>query len=714
MKNVQVCLFHYKIWLKCHKNVGHFLMVPFVELNFKIIFKFLDPISIGRASITYSSPNDFNLSFKIKDKITVLSKPATETNDDVWYVEINGKHGYAPKTFIVEEKVIVSGTKLITVSSVTGGAEPIPSPPEPVLNVETNTDSQNAQIINDSSEAKVSNVNEVQDKDNPERSKRSTGEQDLTNNIIEKIVENSDAPKTDEVKIEDLNKYDSKNFDENSTGDEDGDEEEEDDDEYDDAENSLEDEEEESNTDKKPVVEEPVVKKTAYVTTDAKVETSVGSGNDDKQPKLEIMAPTQAEIEKLKHEQELKSSSQITNESNPSANSSAGLENAVTMQARSTVMSSQEPVSSEQEFTTTVPLDVPQSPLDIPVEVTTPLPNALKVEDVKNFSADSVTENTTPNDDLILKNESIPTAEPSTAEPAISKTEEIVLNDEVPPFKPLPESVDSSVNHLHSTEPVTNIVTDTPVASEENDQHHHHDHHHPSVTKEHVTTLGDNSVVTSEGANIIAADQPIIKDNSQPAEVVQEMKIDVTNDSLPNAEETTEITSNTSTPDADIVVDTGVNTFDLENDSNKVISDSSEAVIPENLTEAPLEQIALNNNVPIEDILTQSVGEGVGVAEIIQQSPKIEEQHQADADNNLNSESIEVENKSGIIDTIINSVRNLFGGSSTVESLVEVETSPENFDKALNDILFSQAVTPTNDNVNKGMFKVANFQPVSC
>ncbi|KAJ6648181.1 Transport and Golgi organization protein 1, partial [Pseudolycoriella hygida] len=56
-----------------------------------------EPISTGRAILTYTSPNDFNLSFKIKDIITVYAKPVTETADDIWHVEINGKKGYAPK-----------------------------------------------------------------------------------------------------------------------------------------------------------------------------------------------------------------------------------------------------------------------------------------------------------------------------------------------------------------------------------------------------------------------------------------------------------------------------------------------------------------------------------------------------------------------------------------------------------------------------------------
>lgn len=664
------------------------------------------------------------MSFKIKDKITVLSKSAVETNDDVWYVEINGKYGYAPKKFIVEERVIVSSSKLITVSNVTGAADPSPSSTPLVPAQKVETDSQNAQIVTNSSEADISNVNEVQDKDNTEQLKRSTGEQDLTNNTIEKIVENLDSTKTDEVKIEDLNKYDSKNFEENSAGEEDGDEEE--DDEYDDEEDEN-SPEEESITEKKPVVEEPVVKKTAYVTTDPKGENSNGNGNDDVQPKLEILAPTQAEIEKLKQEQELKSSSQTTNEPNPSANSPADLENAV---KPSTIVSSQEPVSSEQQFTTTTaPIDIPQNPLDIPVEVTTPIPNltenvqstdAPKLEEVKKevIPTDSVSENTITTDDSILKNESIPQAEPVAEESSLPKTEDIVLSDEVPPFKPLSASSDSVVNDLHSSTPQR--------VHQENDQHHHdhqhhhdnhdhdhdHDHHH-AVTQEPapISTSGDNSAVTNESANIIANEQnqPIIKVEEivtpQPVEVVQEMKIEENNDTLPlsNSEETIESSSNASTSDAENIVDTGVNT-----------SGSNDTAIPENPVAAPVEQIISDNDLPIVDALTQSVKEGVGVVELIDQTSKIEEQQQGDAFNNLNSENIEVESKRGIFDVIVNSVKNLFGGSSTVESLVEEETSPENFDKALNDILFSQAVPPTNDNVNKGMYKVDDFSPVKC
>ncbi|XP_043512709.1 transport and Golgi organization protein 1 isoform X1 [Frieseomelitta varia] len=63
-----------------------------------------EPISLARTTIKYS-PNEAGLlAFKINDKVTVYSKEAGRRKD-LWGVEINGNHGYIPKSFVKEYKI---------------------------------------------------------------------------------------------------------------------------------------------------------------------------------------------------------------------------------------------------------------------------------------------------------------------------------------------------------------------------------------------------------------------------------------------------------------------------------------------------------------------------------------------------------------------------------------------------------------------------------
>lgn len=660
-------------------------------------FYFPDPISIGRATITYSSPNDFNLSFKSKDKITILSKSATETSDDVWYVEINGKHGYAPKKFILEEKVIVSTSKLITVQNVPTETVPATINTETVQNINESSPevNQDAEIIKNSSEATVSNES---DKETDERSKRSV-----------EIGGNEDAPKEDEVKIEDLNKYDSKNFDENAEdNDEDGEEDEDDEEEYDDAENSIDSEEDEI---REPVNEEPVVKKTAYVTTDPKVENSGATGNPDAHPTLEIMAPTQSEIEQLKQQQS-QNSTQETNDSTPSAvNSSVNSENDT---ASSTTSQSDTSASEQQFSTTTVPIDVPQNPLDIQIDTTTPLPgatqntnavDATKVEPAKEESAAANLVNG--NSETIVKVDSPTTEAPTSEVPLNPTSEEVVLIDQIPPFKPLPpvENVsvdpDESKTDIPNTDPLPVVDQKIDVIKQGRAE--------PSVIQEPAkitTPLSENDDVTKPEtvtvSNVVIEGVPV---PTQPTEVVDKLinNLEDSNETLPIevAEPAIENSIEQPAQEAQLVVDS-LDTAALGNDSNNATSTTSgDTVTAEKEIVSPLEILSSTDSIPTADYLTQKVNEGVGVIEPILQPSKMEEQQQVDNNNNLESgQSENEESKEGVFDMLINSVKNLFGGSSTVESLVE-DPSNENFDETLNGILFSQAQT-SNQNENEG------------
>lgn len=653
------------------------------------------------------------MSFKSRDKITVFSKPAAETSDDVWYVEINGKYGYAPKKFIQEEKVIVSSSKLILVQNVPTVTPPVTPTTEKVhQNInESSPDNQSAEIKN-SSEATVSDVNEVK---NEERLKRSVDEPNSASKTVDSS-ENVGATNVDEVKIEDLNKYDSKNFDESTEGnDEDEDEDDEEDDEYDDAENSLDSELSEEEEIRKPVVEEPFVKKTAYVTTDSKVENSSDIGNDGVQPTLEIMAPTQSEIEQLKQQQQLKDSIQDTNDPTLSTvNSSVDLENST-----SPTTSTLEPIASESQFTTTtVPIDEPQNPLDIGIETTTPLPDAAKNKedgDASNIEAKKERELHT---NLVSGsgNEATPkgdsaTKETTTSEEPLNPTTNELLDEQIPPFKPLPPSPDpvdnigSDLNDSTTEIPNVNASVDQPVGVDKpvDDV--------PSVAQEpekpiapsndNYATANDETATNLQGENQITRQDETV--TVQPAEVVDN-KLEVSNESLPMEVETTNDNSaEPPIPETKLVVES-VDSVDINYETNNATSTSSDDTVhAENESVSPIEILGSEKTedvISTVDYLTQNVNEGVGVIEPIIQSTNIEGQHQAGS--NLESEQTEnVESKEGIFDMVINSVKNLFGGSSTVESIVEEEQSNENFDKALNDILFSQATS--DEGANEGM-----------
>ncbi|XP_043583949.1 transport and Golgi organization protein 1-like isoform X3 [Bombus pyrosoma] len=64
-----------------------------------------EPVSLARTTIRYT-PNEAGLlSCNINEKVTVYSKEAGKRND-LWGVEINGRHGYIPKTFLKEYKIL--------------------------------------------------------------------------------------------------------------------------------------------------------------------------------------------------------------------------------------------------------------------------------------------------------------------------------------------------------------------------------------------------------------------------------------------------------------------------------------------------------------------------------------------------------------------------------------------------------------------------------
>lgn len=680
---------------------------------------FSEPISIGRTSITYSSPNDFNLSFKSKDKVTVLSKAADETSDDVWYVKINDKYGYAPKKFIVEEKVIVSSSKLIIVQNVTTGTLPSTVEIDKVQNTsESPPDVHNAEIVTNSSEAPVSNV---QNKESAEPLKRSTDAPTLSSETV-KVSESVNVKKSDEVKIEDLDKYDSKNFDEDSEGTEEDDED--DEDEYDDVENSLGSEEEI----RKPVIEEPFVKKTAYVTTDSKAENTGSDGSAEVQPTLEIMAPTQSEIEHLKQQQELSNSSQGTDGSTTTAvNPSVDLESTTgTSNTQKT-----ESASSEQPFTTTtIPVDVPQNPLEIPIETTSPLPDiskngntvdASKREQTKEASAPT----SNVNDDSPSKETLEIDLKPDLVLTKTLKSEEPPKIDvEIPPFKPLP-SVDNIPSDLNdSTIVVPNIAV--PVVDQKMNVEVNEQLKQPSVVQdaEKSGTPSHDNIVNEVRDQVSNGQNPIVKEDEAvttlPSQVVGEEvnNFEVSNERLPieGGEATTENFTEQQNPDTvDLTDDSNETTTSAENEIvSPLVVPSSEENIPtadylthkvnegvDNEIVPPLVIPSSEENTPNADYLTHKVNEGVDFTEPTVQSHNTEQhQQQVDNNNNLENESKEGESTEGFFSTLINSAKNLFGGSSTVESLVE----DENFDQALNDILFAPAVSTSKENDNEGMF----------
>ncbi|XP_068987856.1 transport and Golgi organization protein 1 isoform X3 [Bombus flavifrons] len=69
-----------------------------------------EPVSLARTTIRYT-PNEAGLlSCNINEKVTVYSKEAGKRND-LWGVEINGRHGYIPKTFLKEYKILHKNLK---------------------------------------------------------------------------------------------------------------------------------------------------------------------------------------------------------------------------------------------------------------------------------------------------------------------------------------------------------------------------------------------------------------------------------------------------------------------------------------------------------------------------------------------------------------------------------------------------------------------------
>lgn len=681
------------------------------------------------------------MSFKSRDKITIFSKPATETSDDLWYVEINGKNGYAPKKFIQEDRVLVSSSKLVTVQNVAVASE-TPALATKTENInESLPDVQSVEVSENASEATNTNVNGVQDELSAERSKRSIDEPSLASETV-KVNENLDAPNaSDEVKIEDLNKYDSKNFDENAEANDEDDEEEgddEDEDEYDDAENAVDSElsEEEGEEENRiPVNEEPFIKKTAYVTTDSKVLKSGPIGNDDAQPTLEIMAPTQSEIEQLKQQQQLKNSTPETKDSStPStAKSSVDTESIAAPSISTTAASKSEPAASATQFTTTtVPIDGPQNPLHIPTDTTTPLPEATTKKQIIYTSTaapatiasipTNVVSSTSAKIDVTIPKTNIPTSNDilKSEEPLNTDAAEI-LNEQIPPFKPLPPSTPSVDNQGSE---INDSVTDVPniaVVDQKINLSYGVDAV-PSVIEETVkpiTSSSDNNTTTNDEAITVSDEEKnqILNEGesvpvaTQPAEIVDEATniSEVNNDSLPT-EETIGNLAEPPQKDVKLIVD-GLDTVSIGNDSNESNSNSDGIVHAENEIVSQLEIVKSEEIVPTIDYLTQKINEGVGIIEPIIQSSNVEEQQQeTQTENNLESEqTVNAESKEGIFSTLINSVRNLFGGSSSVESLVEEESSNENFDKALNDILFSQAVPTSNENDNsQGMCRLVN------
>nr|XP_034190045.1 transport and Golgi organization protein 1 [Osmia lignaria] len=64
-----------------------------------------EPVSLARTTIKYIPNEPGLLKFDVSVKVTVYSKEAGNRTD-LWGVEINGKHGYVPKRFLKEYKVI--------------------------------------------------------------------------------------------------------------------------------------------------------------------------------------------------------------------------------------------------------------------------------------------------------------------------------------------------------------------------------------------------------------------------------------------------------------------------------------------------------------------------------------------------------------------------------------------------------------------------------
>uniref|UniRef100_A0A0K8W8W0 Transport and Golgi organization protein 1 n=1 Tax=Bactrocera latifrons TaxID=174628 RepID=A0A0K8W8W0_BACLA len=88
-------------------------------------------ISLGTGKISYRAGKEGMVSFKINSKIRIKSKSAGK-DPTLWGIEVNGREGYAPKEYILEEKVLVKDKELLYTVPVTGSqtisstATPIP------------------------------------------------------------------------------------------------------------------------------------------------------------------------------------------------------------------------------------------------------------------------------------------------------------------------------------------------------------------------------------------------------------------------------------------------------------------------------------------------------------------------------------------------------------------------------------------------------------
>lgn len=693
----------------------------------------------------------------------MFSKPITETSDDIWAVEINGKRGYAPKKFIQEDRIIVPKAELITVTDL---ANNVPAKEVPET-VKPSADIQNKSAEKNSSESAPPIVNAVYTNDSSERPKRSIEHPTVGDDSkkIEEVQKGIDVSKPEEVKVEDLNMYDSKNFDGN-TEEEDYSEGETDEEEEGEDENDLDSPEEVDNS-KEPVKEEPFVKKTAYVTTDTKAETPSSSGNENVQPTLEIMAPTQSEIEQLKRQKELEE----TEKANQTL-SKETTKSPVTVEIKvplSTTVGNTNPALTENERTTTnVPINIPQNPLEIPIETTTPLPSSVKDTDdttppqsstkdtdeitTPPSSTKDTSETTTPlpsltkdadnapevnnvessflKDDLIAKNDSVPKDDTITNGNAIQKeppeTKAAVL-DEIPPFKPLPSlsynlATDTSPPAIDSSDsatikPVIDRPNDANTQGENSGLSNDQVPKTPTIandmpststasSNEFVNTAIPNEVPSTslnEDSADIAKESETVNEKL-PSEVVKEVvnQVEVTKDTLP----------------LEVVEEVSENSIELNTEETpKVVDETPDAITAETVSTVPdvvsLEELndtysaseqpnSFIDNISAKDAPnTESVDQGfAGTVEPISQLPSVSQEIPVDNVDNLNKERDGGEG--GIFGSFFNSIKNLFGGSSTIESLIEDDTFADHFDKTLNDILFSPSAATPKESAKEG------------
>ncbi|CAH1118904.1 unnamed protein product [Phaedon cochleariae] len=71
-----------------------------------------EPISLAKTLLRYSSPEPGVLSFSPNADVTIFSKDV-DSKKGYWEVEINGKRGYVPKTYIRESKILNKNTIII-------------------------------------------------------------------------------------------------------------------------------------------------------------------------------------------------------------------------------------------------------------------------------------------------------------------------------------------------------------------------------------------------------------------------------------------------------------------------------------------------------------------------------------------------------------------------------------------------------------------------